>query len=135
MPFTVRCSTQYQEALKSQKSLGKSPTDLVGLFLKQLWSHTLAAVHRALGTDLMDSCRFRVVVTLPAIWPHYAQQRMKKAAMIAGIMVERGCGPTVLKFISEPEAAAMATLKDMSKRSTVKVFVSDPFLLEALACQ
>lgn len=46
---------------------------------------------------------------------------MKEAAKLSGIVDERDCGETVLRFISEPEAAALATIKDLSKRSTIKV--------------
>jgi hypothetical protein len=46
---------------------------------------------------------------------------MKQAARVSGILDDRSCGETTLRFISEPEAAALATIKDLSKRSTIKV--------------
>jgi molecular chaperone DnaK (HSP70) len=46
---------------------------------------------------------------------------MKQAAKTSGILDARSCGETKLRFISEPEAAALATIKDLSKRSTIKV--------------
>jgi hypothetical protein len=47
---------------------------------------------------------------------------MKQAARASGILDARSCGDTTLCFISEPEAAALATIKDLSKRSTMKVW-------------
>ncbi|KAK9438890.1 Heat shock protein Hsp70 [Metarhizium brunneum] len=59
-------------------------------------------------------------MTLPAIWPHYAQESMRKAAEKAGFFSKRHAGETILKFVSEPEAAALATIKDHSKKSTIQ---------------
>ncbi|KAF5589279.1 uncharacterized protein FSUBG_11191 [Fusarium subglutinans] len=44
---------------------------------------------------------------------------MKVAARQAGILDPRPAGPTTLRFVSEPEAAALATIKDLSKRSSI----------------
>ncbi|KAI5466203.1 hypothetical protein BGZ63DRAFT_348373 [Mariannaea sp. PMI_226] len=92
VPPDVSDSTQLDEAQKMRAKINKDP--------------------------LLQECQFHVVITLPAIWPFYAQQRMKKAAELSGILEERSCGKTTLRFISEPEAAALATIQDLSKRST-----------------
>ncbi|KAF5713871.1 hypothetical protein FMUND_7702 [Fusarium mundagurra] len=68
----------------------------------------------------MKRSNFQVVIPLPAIWPPYAQHRMKVAAKQAGILDSRPAGPTTLRFVSEPEATALATIKDLSKRSSIK---------------
>jgi molecular chaperone DnaK (HSP70) len=70
---------------------------------------------------LFNLSTLEVVITLPAIWPHYAQARMRKAARDAGILDDHVAGPTTLRFISEPEAAAIATLQDMTDRPDIKV--------------
>ncbi|KAJ2973178.1 hypothetical protein NQ176_g6757 [Zarea fungicola] len=44
---------------------------------------------------------------------------MKKAAELAGLLDERQAGPTMLMFISEPEAAALATLSEMKDRPDI----------------
>ena len=38
---------------------------------------------------------------------------MRQAALDAGILEPRLCSDTTLHFVSEPEAAALATLRDM----------------------
>ncbi|CAF3512579.1 unnamed protein product [Fusarium graminearum] len=72
------------------------------------------------SADLLERSKFQVVLTLPTIWPPYAQNRMKQATQQSGILDGRPAGTTMLQFISEPEAAALATIKDMGKRSTVE---------------
>lgn len=121
MPQDVYDSKQFQEALQLQKNSGKTAVEIVACFLRHLWNHSLDSMTRTIGVQLFSKCKFRVVITLPAIWPHSAQQRMKHAAQLSGILLERPSGPTKLRFISEPEAAALATLKDVSKRTTTKV--------------
>jgi hypothetical protein len=121
VPADVSESTQISEATCLQKKAKRCPVEIIGCFLQKLWKHSIDSIKRTLGAELLQKCQFHVVVTLPAIWPPYAQQRMKQAANLSGILKERDCGETVLRFISEPEAAALATIKDLSKRSTIKV--------------
>ena len=117
----VSNSSQLQHARKLLGELKKDPVDVIGCFLRKIWNHTIDSIRRSIGAELLQKSRFYVVITLPAIWPPYAQQRMKQAVRISGILDARPCGDTTLRFISEPEAAALATIKDLSKRSTMKV--------------
>lgn len=121
IPVEVAASTQLQEARRLKDKVMKDPVEIIATFLRNLWDHTTESVKRTLGADLVRRCRLQVVITLPAIWPPYAQQRMKQAAQQSGILDARSAGATSLHFISEPEAAALATIKDLSKRSTIKV--------------
>lgn len=65
-----------------------------------------------------------MTVTVPAIWPHYAQNRMKEAMAAAGILGKRSCGKTAVRFVSEPEAAAFATISDLSARPNLRVRIA-----------
>ncbi|KAM6531674.1 hypothetical protein FSOLCH5_001128 [Fusarium solani] len=120
VPHEVANSAQLREARRLRKELGKDPVEIIGCFLRHIWNHSIDSIKRAVGPDLLLRSKFHVVITVPAIWPHYAQQRMKQAAKMSGILQARSGGETVLRFISEPEAAALATLKDLSKRSTIE---------------
>ncbi|KAJ4131118.1 hypothetical protein NW768_006660 [Fusarium equiseti] len=120
LPAEVARSTQLQEARRLRNQSNKEPIEIIADFLRKLWDHSLESIKRGLGADLVQRTKFHVVITLPAIWPPYAQQRMKQAAQQSGILNVRSAGTTTLRFISEPEAAALATIKDLSKRSTVK---------------
>lgn len=121
LPTEIVVSTQLQEARRLQRESGKEPIEIISLFLRKLWGHSIESITRAIGADLLKRSKLHVVITLPAIWPPYAQQRMKEAAQNSGILDLRPAGATTLRFISEPEAAALATIKDMGKRSIIEV--------------
>jgi hypothetical protein len=67
---------------------------------------------RARGAGAVDGLPFKVALTVPAIWKPYAHEKMREAARAAGILSSRVCGQTTLKLVSEPEAAALATLNE-----------------------
>ncbi|KAK8075484.1 hypothetical protein PG997_010147 [Apiospora hydei] len=79
-------------------------------YLKQIWNHTLNHLRRTRGSGLFESTPFIVILTVPAIWTESSRKRMREAAKRAGILDECLPGATTLKFISEPEAAAIASL-------------------------
>lgn len=126
IPVHYAKASQLQGAKDQLERLKKDATEVVGCYLKHLREHSLRSIERSVGAELVSICSFHVVVTLPAIWPAYAQHKMKQAVEAAGILKERSAGTTVLRFISEPEAAALATVKDISKRSTTKVSATIP---------
>jgi molecular chaperone DnaK (HSP70) len=121
IPANMLSSSQLRKARNLLSGIKKDPVEVIACFLRKIWNHAIDSICRSVGVDLVQKSRFHVVITLPAIWPPYAQQRMKQAARVSGILDDRSCGETTLRFISEPEAAALATIKDFSKRSTIKV--------------
>lgn len=121
LPLDIRHSTKLNEARRLQEASNKDVVDIVACFLTQVWKHALRSIEEANGQNLVEKCRLHIVMTLPAIWPHYAQESMRKAAEKAGFFSKRHAGETILKFVSEPEAAALATIKDHSKKSTIQV--------------
>ncbi|KIL94945.1 hypothetical protein FAVG1_01876 [Fusarium avenaceum] len=121
IPAEMLSSSQLRKARDLLGGIKKDPVDVIACFLRKVWNHAIDSISRSVGVELLQQSRFHVVITLPAIWPPYAQQRMKQAATVSGILDTRSCGETTLRFISEPEAAALATIKDLSKRSTIKI--------------
>ncbi|KAF5601485.1 mitochondrial-type heat shock 70 [Fusarium subglutinans] len=121
VPISVSRSSQLRHARELLDKMKKDPVEVIACYLRKLWNHAIDSIQRTVGVELLKKSPFHVVITLPAIWPPYAQQRMKQAAKTSGILDARSCGETKLRFISEPEAAALATIKDLSKRSTMKI--------------
>ncbi|KAM3481293.1 hypothetical protein MY8738_004549 [Beauveria namnaoensis] len=124
LPSAVAENPQFKQVCEQQGRLKTSPIELVACFLRSLWKHCMENITRALGSGEVASCRFHIVMTVPAIWPHYVQARMKSAADLAGMLQERGTNsarraPT-LEFLSEPEAAALAALAEMHPRPDIK---------------
>lgn len=98
------------------KLLKKSVVDVVADYLSCLWAHAVKDIELALSKTTVDNMTFKVVLTVPANWDHMAQSLTKKAAQQAGIEAVRPRGPTTLRMVSEPEAAALAAWKDAGLR-------------------
>ncbi|UKZ77425.1 hypothetical protein TrVFT333_005146 [Trichoderma virens FT-333] len=129
IPKNIRNAAQIQAAQKSLKESNRRVVDVISDYLRELWKHSIVNIRRAIGGQLVDISRFKVIVTLPAIWPAYAQLRMLEAIEKAGILETRAAGDTILEFLSEPEAAALATIKDMCTYSMVNMEVGDHFVV------
>ncbi|KAI3391752.1 hypothetical protein diail_6846 [Diaporthe ilicicola] len=117
LPEDVRASAQVQEARTRLHKLGKTPVEVLAMLLEKVWNHCIAKMKAAEGVDTVDTSRFHVVITVPAIWPNYSRDRMRKAVVSAGILRKRvAVGNTTLDFVDEPEAAALATLSSIDGR-------------------
>ncbi|KAK4198998.1 hypothetical protein QBC40DRAFT_282891, partial [Triangularia verruculosa] len=117
----LKSAPQLANAKKRIKAMGLTPTQVIADYLRNLWSHALADVEKAMTTNFVRSTPFRIVVTVPAIWKSYTRERMREAVNMAGLLVSRDCGPTELDFVSEPEAAAIATFTTIKGRHDIKV--------------
>ncbi|KAI0112375.1 hypothetical protein GGR51DRAFT_568510 [Nemania sp. FL0031] len=114
-------SSHLHDAQQSLRRLGQSPVQLVADYLKVLWDHALGQICNAKGQDLINGMPFYIVLTVPAIWTDYARDRMRQAAGLAGILKPRLAGDTILSFVSEPEAAAIATMPEVENRGDLQV--------------
>lgn len=78
-----------------------------------------------LGSNEVDNCEISIILTVPAMWPHYVHARMRTAADQAGMLrvrtTDAGAYTPALDFVSEPEAAALAVLAEMNPRPDIKV--------------
>ncbi|KAJ0357859.1 hypothetical protein COL154_009698 [Colletotrichum chrysophilum] len=113
LPNKVKDSPQIAAARKMVEEENKDPVEVISAYLTRFWDHAVECIIASHGQDLVDMCRLQVAITLPAIWPDYAKARMRRAVEGAGILKERPAGDTTLSFISEPEAAALATILSM----------------------
>lgn len=113
LPEDVRTSRQIQRARGLLRNIRKTATEAVADYLRFLWQHTINKIRETLGRTVLSGTPFRVVITVPAVWNHKAVRKMRQAALDAGILEPRLCSDTTLHFVSEPEAAALATLRDM----------------------
>lgn len=102
------------------KRLGKTVEDVTADYLQRLWAHALSAIRRELFTS-MEGMPFRVVVGMPANWPVNAQEKMRSAAAQAGILSRRFGLNTILEFVAEPEAAAIASFYEGNIQHDVEV--------------
>ena len=113
--------------LAALKDLNKKPVDVAADYLRCLWEHTLQVFKATskMETRLaIDMARFKVVLTVPAIWDHAAQELTRKAAKQAGILSKRHSKGTTIDMISEPEAAALAFFSDLNLKGQIDLKVS-----------
>ena len=113
-------SPQIKKAKELLQKAGKTPVQAVGDYLRLLWNHAIANIEKDFGAVVVEGLRFQVVCTVPAVWTTRAVDRMRQAAKDAGITSDRLAGQTTLRFVSEPEAAALATLEDLKARPNFK---------------
>lgn len=67
LPDDVRASEHVQTARNRLRELGKTPEEVIGAYLKVLWSSCLAKLKVEVGEATVNLSRFHVVMTLPAI--------------------------------------------------------------------
>jgi hypothetical protein len=116
MDKKTRKSPQIKKAQSLLQKAGKSPVQAVADYLRLLWAHAIENIGRDFGEATIEGLPFRVVLTVPAVWTQQAVSRMRQAAKRAGILSHRTVGETTLHFVSEPEAAALATFEDLKAR-------------------
>ncbi|KAK3488063.1 uncharacterized protein B0T23DRAFT_447115 [Neurospora hispaniola] len=120
IPEEVRTSDKIKHAREYLQKHNKTAEEAVTTFLRHLWEHSIDCITKSISRGMVNYAQFHIVITLPAIWPSYAREKMRLAAEQAGMLDKRMGVETQLTFISEPEAAAIATLADMEGRFDVK---------------
>lgn len=88
------------------KRFNKNVVDAVSDYLTQIYKHTMDTLTRRYGESFMVSTKVEFVLTCPAVWSDAAKNTTLLAAERAGMGSRSD-----IQMISEPEAAAVYTLK------------------------
>ncbi|KAI0023585.1 hypothetical protein F4780DRAFT_56901 [Xylariomycetidae sp. FL0641] len=123
LPPHLRDSKHLNDAREKVAKLKKTPVEVVSDYLHHVWHHALTKIKEARGDSFLKARPIHIVVTIPAIWPDYAQHAMEQAIRRAGMLDPwpgSQCPPPTFRFISEPEAAAMATVASIRKYDNLK---------------
>lgn len=88
------------------RKCGRTVKDAITDYLKKIYEHTMETMTRRYGEGFMRSTKVEFVLTVPALWSDAAKNATLQAAERAGMGSRHE-----LKLISEPEAAAVYTLK------------------------
>lgn len=94
------------ETAAQLRRFGKNVADAVTDYLTQVHAHTMDTLTRRYGESFMASTRVDFVLTCPAVWSDAAKDTTLQAAERAGMGSRDD-----IQMISEPEAAAVYTLK------------------------
>ncbi|KAG6321069.1 hypothetical protein E4U44_005536 [Claviceps purpurea] len=87
---------------------GDTPLQLTKIYLSCLHDHFISLLEKKLSRSVVVETPMDFVVTVPAIWSNTAKQATERAAAMAGF-----CGNRRIHLISEPEAAALYTIKHL----------------------
>jgi hypothetical protein len=101
---------------RSNKLLGtlhKNAVTVVADYLRLLWTYTMEDIQRR-HADFREIYALKVIITVPAMWTPAAKEKTLEAAKAAGLSDN-------ITLVTEPEAAALATLKDKSEIEDFKV--------------
>jgi hypothetical protein len=94
------------ETAAQLKRYNKTVVDAVSDYLTQIYKHTMDTLRRRYGESFMASTKVDFVLTCPAVWSDAAKNTTLQAAERAGMGSQ-----SQIQMISEPEAAAVYTLK------------------------
>ncbi|EMC96848.1 hypothetical protein BAUCODRAFT_70194 [Baudoinia panamericana UAMH 10762] len=86
----------------------KTVMDAVSDYLTKIYEHTMETLNRRYGESFVSTTKIEFVLTVPAVWSDAAKNATLQAAERAGMGSRHE-----LKLISEPEAAAVYTLKNI----------------------
>lgn len=109
-------SYRYSPSLRAKKMLGvlkKSPVDVSAEYLKKVLEHIHQNLERRFGPAVNNMSK-KYVLTVPAVWSDKAKDATMKVAIGAGLPQNQ------LSLLSEPEAAALYTLRAIQP-NTIKV--------------
>ncbi|KAF4621952.1 hypothetical protein G7Y89_g14392 [Cudoniella acicularis] len=122
----IELPQRYERLQKLLKKHGKTPIDVVAGCLRCLWAHAAEIMKAKIGEILWTNLRLKIVLTVPAIWDHKAQELTKRAAEMAG-MLERD--DTTLELVAEPEAAALSVFNEMNPQGVSDFQVGESFVI------
>lgn len=94
------------ETAAQLRKFEKTVMEAVSDYLAQIYKHTIETLTKRYGETFMGMTEVEFVLTVPAVWSDSAKDATLKAAEKAGMGNRHE-----LKLISEPEAAAVYTLK------------------------
>lgn len=95
------------------REVHKTAQEVVADYLKLLWEYTIDDIRKHYP-NYKDIYSLRVVLTVPAIWSPAAKDKTLDAAKLAGM-------PGKIELVTEPEAAALATLKEKADENQLQV--------------
>ncbi|KAF2137801.1 uncharacterized protein K452DRAFT_312172 [Aplosporella prunicola CBS 121167] len=109
-----------QEAKALMDNLEKSAVDVSADFLRAIFRVAKQQLERRYSLEFVESSTLQAILTVPAVWSDKAKDATLKAANRAGL------GKYELTMLSEPEAAALYTLRSIRPND---MMVDDAFVV------
>lgn len=102
-----RGSNQVLDVARQLQILAKTPEDAAADYLQLLWEYTKNDIGRVRGDNAVNEYKLKVVMAVPAIGSQAVHEKIAEIARKARL-------PENVSFVSEPEAAALAVLRNRS---------------------
>jgi hypothetical protein len=106
---------------------GRTAVQAASDYLRALWEHVKNQIINEQSRPVFDYAEKSIVLSVPAIWSDGAKHNTYLVAAGAGLAAEE----YRLQIVSEPEAAAVAVLKDRAARLNAS-FTNRSHVLELL---
>lgn len=101
---------------------GRTAIEVASDYLACLWEHVKEQIIKHHGLGTFNFAEKSIVLTVPAEWTEAARNNTFKVAAGAGLALPE----YKLSIVSEPEAAAIAVLKDRASNLEVRSIVHGP---------
>ncbi|KAH7160459.1 hypothetical protein B0J13DRAFT_644084, partial [Dactylonectria estremocensis] len=112
-PKYANTTQQVRDSNKLLSKLNITAEEVVRDYLRELWIYTKEDIRKRVMDDNWENTyTIHVVLTVPAMWSHTAKDKTLKAARDANL-------PRNIKLVTEPEAAALATLHDKANENAL----------------
>ncbi|KAF2849836.1 Hsp70 family protein [Plenodomus tracheiphilus IPT5] len=106
-----------QEMESVHKAARQRPADIIADFLAQVRNHLVKVLDERYGPELWKSLPIVLVITVPAVWSDLAKNRTMQAFDKAGFNQIGFPQLARTLILSEPEAAAIFTIKTLRGRA------------------
>lgn len=106
-------SEQVKQSNELLEQINKQAVDVVSDYLAKVWEYAMKEIARKQGENFRDSYKLKVIMSVPAMWTPVAKERTLQAARKAGL-------GTDISLVTEPEAAALATMKDKEDKDEMQ---------------
>jgi hypothetical protein len=100
------------------ESYGKTAEGVMTDYLRKIWNHTRQQLRQILGDSFMIDYSVRVVLAIPALWT-------PSSIRLARTLVHRAGLPEDVELVKEPEAAAVAVLRESTIQPNLNLNVGD----------
>lgn len=109
------------ETAAQLRKCDRTVMDAVSDYLTKIYQHTMETLTRRYGESFVSTTKVEFVLTVPAVWSDAAKNATLQAAERAGMGKRHE-----LRLISEPEAAAVYTLKTIQPNG---LHIGDNFIV------
>ncbi|OTA94906.1 hypothetical protein M434DRAFT_29447 [Hypoxylon sp. CO27-5] len=113
LPDHLRDAQSIKNSREKIHGLGKTPVEVVGDYLGQVFEHSMEIIEAREGTERVRAAPIILMFATPPEWKAYAKEGLRLAAQHGGLLNRPGVNAAV-QFLSDPWAALASTIPIMT---------------------